>query len=225
MKTKPQAQDATPLLQNLQGSLHFASGQLFWQSYEESPTIKPVSIEAARQAFSNQPIDSGWIPPGVLRWGHGNKGQWMVEWIAPATYTITLEMAGERKTISVPMPSLIWFGQGKHFYIWAAKQKTFRPDAPLFHAPLPNVGDSGVICFGNQNPHRVEKGGFDAAWNLFWEMAFNKDHANGKSRAHEKDVTRQLLAVAKAKAKTYPLNDLLPMNWTLGQIVNKFAKR
>ncbi len=225
MKTKQQIKSAAPVLQNLQSSLHFCDGQLFYQSYK-SGTIKPIATEAARQAFSTQPIDSGWLPPNVNRWGHGNKGQWMCEFVAPNVYTLTLALAGQHKTITVPMPSLIWFGQGNNFYIWAAKQKHFTPDAELFAAPVPNVtASSGIICFGGKNKNRVEKGGFEKAWELFWEMAFNKDHSGGKSNQHKEDVTKQLLALASSKAKSYPLGDLVPMRTTLNQVVNRFAGR
>jgi PRTRC genetic system protein B len=217
--------EIVPILQNLQGSLHFTDGQIFWQSHAAG-TIKPIAAESVRQAFSKQSIDSGWIPPGVVRWGHGNKGQFMCEWIAPNVYTMTLQLAGEERLIIVPMPSLVWFGQGNNFYIWAAKQKHFTPDAELFAAPVPNVtASSGIICFGGKNKNRVEKGGFEKAWELFWAMAFNRDHSGGKSQAHKDDVTKQLLALAKAKAKTYPIGDLVPMRTSLNQAVNQFAKR
>lgn len=214
-----------PVLQNLQGSLHFTDGQIFWQSHTTG-TIKPIAAESVRAAFSKEPMDSGWIPPGVVRWGNGSKGQWMCEWIAPNIYTMTLELGGVQTTITVPMPSLIWFGQGKSFYIWAAKQKAFRPDAELFAAPLPNVtAKTGIICFGGQNTNRVEKGGFERAWELFWAMAFNRDHSGDKSNAHKEDITKQLLALAKSKSKTYPLGDMVSMRTTLNQAINQFAKR
>lgn len=223
--TKKTETVVVPILQNLQGSLHFTDGQIFWQSHATG-TIKPVAAESVRQAFSKQSIDTGWLPPGVNRWGNGNKGQWAVEWVAPNVYTLTLQLAGEERIITVPMPSLIWFGQGSHFYIWAAKQKEFSPDAELFAAPLPNVtASSGIICFGGKNRNRVEKGGFEKAWELFWAMAFNRDHSGGKSQLHKNDVTKQLLALAKLKAKSYPLGDLVPMRMSLNSMIANFAKR
>src|SRR5262249_19240117 len=101
----------------------------------------------------------------------------------------------------------------------------FDPKAALYRAPLPNVNSTGLICFG-QNPHPdVAKGGFETAWQTFWEAPFNTHQDNGKSRAFPNKINDMLKKLAKGGAKTYPVKDLVSAGGNLEGTVERFTRR
>jgi hypothetical protein len=183
-------------------------------------TQKYISPGAVRQAFAAEPIDSGWIPEGVRRWGVGAKGTWMLRWHKPAVYSAWLP---ERKhPIKTPMPALVFFGIGKAYYIWAMKGETFDPKGALFNAPCANVNGIGVICWGS-NPHRDAAMGFDQMWKLFWEAPFSGDHEAG--------ANKRMAELARRKAERFPEEELSPLsnrlfpNTTLDAVVERMSRR
>ena len=209
-----------------EAALFFYEGQyLFEHGGDGSVKSKLVSPAAVRQAFSNEPVDSGWLPEGVLRWGAGSRGVWMVRFHKPAVRTLLFDNGSKRpRKIKVPTPALVWLAQGHSYFIFAMKGRTCNPSNPLFHAPLANVNSSGLICFGS-NAHPDCAKHFDEVWRTFWAAPFNDDHSNGKSVAHRENVNRQLRALAKQKATVYPERDLVRVGRTLDQVVDSLAKR
>lgn len=205
-------------------ALYFLEGEYCFQAVDDAALAqKFISPASVRNAFAKESLDSGWLPPGVNRYGVGAKGAWMVRWHEPAVYTVHL--AGRKEPLRVPMPSLIFIGQKHNYFIVAAKEKVFTQSAALYHAPLANVGSSGLICFG-QNPHPdVAQGGFEKAWRTFWDAPFNNHQDNGKSQQYPDDINLQLKALTVAKAKTYPLRDLMPMHTTLNAAIERLTKR
>ncbi len=210
-----------------EAAIYFLHEQLLFQHVKGGTiTSKFISPEAARQAFSKEPVDSGWLPKGVLRCGTGSKGVWMVSYHAPAVYTLLIEgRGGKPRKFKVPLPALVWFGQKTHYYIFAMRGKTLNPSNLLFHAPLANVNSSGLICFGKNAHPDVAKGGFDQTWHTFWQAPFNNDHSNGKSAAHKKCVNDQLHALARDKRTIYPESDLMKFGATLEHCIAKLTRR
>jgi hypothetical protein len=173
---------------------------------------KYVSPGALRQAFSAEPIDSGWIPAGVRRWGVSVKGTWMLRWHAPALYPIWLP--NRKRQVKVPFPGLIFFAQGSKYYIWATKGGAFDPKAKLWNAPCANVNALGLICWG-QNAHPdVATGCFEKMWATFWEAPFSPNWATGKSAAFA-NANDRLADLAKRGATAYPEDDLTPLRHRL----------
>ncbi|HMX30015.1 MAG TPA: hypothetical protein PKC13_30815 [Blastocatellia bacterium] len=205
-------------------ALYFLEGEYCFQSADESGLMeKFISPASVRAAFAKESLDSGWLPPGVNRYGSGAKGDWMVRWHAPAVYAVRL--ADLKRPLLVPMPSLVWIGQRHNYFIFAAKEGAFTPNATLYYAPLANVNSSGLICFG-RNPHPdVAQGGFDAAWWTFWEAPFNNDHSTGKSRVAPNGINQYLKKLSAEKASAYPLEDLVSMNRTLNQVIETLTRR
>lgn len=204
-------------------ALFFVEGGYCFQSLGETMVQKYVSPAAVREAFAKEPLDSGWLPPGVNRYGTSAKGAWMVRWHEPGMYTVNLD--GRKLPLLVPMPSLIWFGLKNNYYIFAAREKSFTTNAALYHAPFANVNVHGLICFG-QNPHPdVGKGGFETAWRTFWEAPFNNHHDNGKSRKYPDTINDLLIEMARTSAKKYPLDDLVPMHAGLNAVIERLTRR
>jgi PRTRC genetic system protein B len=190
---------------------------------------KYVSPGALRQAFAAEPIDSGWIPAGVRRWGISAKGTWMLRWHAPAVYPVWLP--GRKRQVKVPFPALVFFAQGHAYYIWAMKGDKFDPKGRLWNAPCANVSGLGLICWG-ENPHPdVATGCFDRQWATFWEAPFSPNWAADKSRQF-KNANDRLADLARRGAKEYPENDLTPLEHgllpdpaTLEAVVERMARR
>lgn len=206
-------------------ALYFVDGQYLFHGVREdgAEQVKFLSAASVREAFAKEPMDMGWLPAGINRCGQGSRGKWLVRWHPPAIYSVHLD--GRKASLRVPMPSLIWFGQKHKYYIFAAREQAFTPNAALYHAPLANVNSIGLICFGqNQHPD-VAKGGFDQAWKTFWDAPFSDHHDDGKSKAHPKDISAQLRALAQGKAQTYPVKDLASMNISLDKAVERLTRR
>ena len=200
--------------------------ELLFQSVRDGAQVsKHIAPAALRQAFANEPVDSGWLPPGIHRWGQSSRGTWALRWHAPAVYVIHL--AARKQSLRVPMPALVWFGQGRKYYIFAQAGARFQPDGELFHAPLANVNLTGLICFGKNAHPDVAKGGFETAWQTFWAAAFNDDHSHNKSRAQQAgtSINLQLQALARRKEIVYPVKDLVSMNVTLEVALRRLTRR
>lgn len=188
-------------------------------------TNKQVTPSMLRLAFSEEPVDTGWLAPGAVRWGATSYGVYTVGYFPPAVHTIGVQFAGRNKRLRVPMPALIFAGIRNKYYIWATKGKTFNPKAELYYAPLPNLNEHGLICFGNNSHPDVRAGGFGPSWQMFWESIFTDHHLGGRSRAAVKDVREHLLKLSQAKAKTFPPSALLPMNVRLDAAVDRLINR
>lgn len=185
---------------------------------------KCLSPSALRIAFSHEPIDSGWIGEGVVRWGTRAEGEWAVKFIPPARTLLDCDELGQ---IEIPLPGMVFVGSGHTYWLWAVKTKVFDPNAQLFHAPLPNVyTPSGRVCWGNNQPSAVSARSINQAWNLFISSPFNSHLCNGKSKHHTNNVRIQLLALhQKPKNCTYPLTDLVPVDTkvTVTTLVSEIA--
>ena len=186
-------------------------GQYIVRYQEGEATItKLISPTAVRQAFTHLPIDSGFLPPGVIRWGSGSEGDWLVKFVPPNRYPICCILADKPLTLDIPLPGLIFLGKGNRYYLWAVKSRHFDCLAPVFHVPLPNVSPSGAICFGSNSVPNAASATLDHVWQLFLSSPFNGDSASGKSKAYPDDVRSHLITLQDAGKKRYPLRDLIP---------------
>jgi hypothetical protein len=235
-------------LLDVKAALYFIEGQLILHYRQNGGEyFKPVSAQAVASAFATQALDTGWLPPGIIRWGRNKQAKlWLVKLIPAQVHTLTLthlrhaKMAGEDdvRTIKVPLPPLLFAGVGTEYYVWALKlSSSLAPDGSLdgnaivYHAPLPNVYDSGRICFGQNTPPPADWNTIERTWRLFiTDAPYNADLSNKKSKTYPKDVRAQLLALAEQyeagrtasrnrkqnlvkapEGLEYPLSDLLPM--------------
>jgi PRTRC genetic system protein B len=188
-------------------ALLFTRGQyILYRRDGAEVACKGVEALTLRTAFVQEPVDSGWLPEGVLRWGSGPAGIFMVKFVPPGKQRIHLGT----QTIEPPLPALLFAGVNRIYYVWALRGKTCDSSAQLFHAPFPNVYSDGRICFGNNRPPQVGEQTFNEAWQLFLTSPFNADMTSGKSQAEPSDVRRQLIQLAVENAKRYPVQDLKP---------------
>lgn len=182
--------------------LIFLEGQyLFYWVENGQANFKLVSSESVRAAFSQEPIDSGWLPKDIVRCGFSVHGNWAIKFIPSQK----LELKIDNQSVLVPLPSLIFLGIDTDYYIWAIKEKQFSRLAKIFHAPLPNIDHNGKICFGSNLMPDATPTGVEQAWHLFLESSFTSHLVQGKSKEFQDDVRLKL----RQKFNTYPLEDLI----------------
>jgi hypothetical protein len=210
----PALQKAT--LAGLKAQLLLFEGQYLLHYREESVAgtgvtakaekFKFISPEAVRLAFSNSPLDSGWLGTGIYRWGAVREGNWLVKFIPPkADYRLELRLpqtTGQPTPelsllVEVALPGLIFVGLGQTYYLWTIKETEFSPQAHLYAAPLPNLYPDGKICWGQNRPPPVSAQTIETAWQLFISSEFTDHLVQGKSKSFSQDVRLQLLALAK----------------------------
>lgn len=183
-------------------SLEFFNGQLLLITRKDaSEQFKFLSPAAVTAAFRNAPVDSGWLPPEVIRCGGSVHGDFAAMFIPAQVHHLEIEaLTGKRMlTVAVPLPSLVFFGIGKDFRVWAIKDSQFRSAAQLFHCPTPNVFDNGGICWGGNQTPRVTASTIAKVWATFIGSPFSGHAANGKTRSHKTDVRGLLFELAGKK--------------------------
>ncbi|MCP4369812.1 MAG: hypothetical protein GY797_17110, partial [Deltaproteobacteria bacterium] len=119
----------------------------------------------------------------------------------------------------VPLPGLIFVGHEGDYWLWAVKERPASIEAPLYVAPVPNVSGKGV-CHGNVHFPKAGCSTIWAAVEHFFSSRFNRDLSKGKSRAYPECVVEQWQALHAARAKVYPLDDLVEAGGNLGAILN-----
>ncbi len=177
---------------------------------------KFVSPKHVRQAFTQEPIDSGWLSPNVVRWGMSGHGDWVVMFIPPQVHKLPFigEDPDNPKNIieySIPLPALIFIGNGSQYSVWAVKTKTFDPSSLVYRAPLPNSNIYGEICFGPTKPPRANGHSVTEAWRVFSNTAFSNHTVDGKCKSQSKDVRVLLRELSRTEQLDFPLNELVPL--------------
>lgn len=210
-----------PLLRG-ERSLEFFNGQIVYrrQTSQGGEQYKFISLGAVAEAFRKAPIDSGWLGANVLRVGSGAHGDFAVYFQPAMRHKLQIERGTKLETLQVYLPSLVFFGIAQTFCIWAIKGNSPESTAQLFHAPLPNVFERGLICWGENTPPRAGAATITQAWTLFITSPFNGHAASGKARNHHSDVRTLLRSLARSRKK-FPLNELLPLHETLDERIGR----
>lgn len=204
------------------GALYFLPGQYLFVRRENGREVaKALSSEQIARAFREYRTDTGWVERRILRYREQPEANYLLSYEPARTRTIFVEAEnGEVREISVPLPTLVLFGKGREFYLWATKGRSVSPKSCLSLAPLPNLGGEwqGKICFGKNEVPECRADGVDRVWNLIFDAPFNADHAGGKCRSEPKDVRRMLFDLAERKAQKFPAKELLETNTTIEQL-------
>lgn len=225
------AQELRNLLPPTVGNLHAVLGLYEGQyrlAYQEDGVYRArwISHLALRQAVLNEFLDFGWMVEGIVGCGAGQAGLWFMRYLSPSRQTITLQGEGDEQRLTLPFPPLLLVGYGTQYYLWALRTASWSPEAPLYHAPFPNIGSAGQICWGDNVPGPVTAAAMETTWRLFLQSPFNGHWASGKSRAHDEDVRGQLLALGqRASARRYPCRDLIPFETTAAEVKRAILRR
>lgn len=211
-----------------QAAMLFLDGQYLLQWREDGREVtKFLSPSDVRQAFVGEPVDSGWIGTQVCRWGTCQRGEYLASFHPPSVFPllITEGKSAVARRLKVPLPGLFFLGIEKDYYVWAMAGDRFDPAAPLAAAPLPNVNESGQICFGVNQPPRAVGKGIERAWTLFMTSTFTDHSVKGKSRKHRDDVRLTLQELAQARARKYPAKDLVKLELTAETVMTHVYQR
>lgn len=180
--------------------LYFIGDQLLFEHRTTDGAIvrKCISPHTARQAFTHEPLDSGWLSPRVVRWGHNRVGPWCLQRYDPDAYTIRLNPPLVHPTTHAPMqelrvtlPGFLFLGVKRTYFLWAYRAWAHE-QTRLYHAPLPNIHDDGHICFGSARAPLVSGHTIADAWHVFWESRFNKDLSRNRTHRHADNVLHLL---------------------------------
>ena len=208
------------------GKLIITDDQFFWRERDDGKNaiaVKCVSPMAVRAAFNQLPIDAGWLPENVRRWGATPRGDWAVMFIPPGRQRLLFNDFPEDgvHALEVTLPGLVFTGYGSAYYVWAVQGAELQPSARTYHAPFPNLDGAGKVCFGTNSLPRVSGPGMAKAWKLFLESPFTAHLLNGKSnnKKFQDDVRLQLFDLHQPRRRKYPLNDLVRRRSTLDQSI------
>ena len=198
-------------LDNLDAELLFIEQNYIFHYLEGKRHVyKSLTSEVLRSAFANEPTDTDWLPKSVIRHGSSVSGNWAVCLFPQQRYHLQLN----EEQLHLPLPSLVFMGIGKSYFLWAVKEKQFAPHLIVFHAPLPNVMTDGRICWGNVCPPSVNLSNVESAWSLFISSTFNQDYTGGKSKKYNSIIEQLKLLNRKSKVSSrfrYPVSDLVPV--------------
>lgn len=207
-----------------QGMLGITSALLFaeqqqvcaywWHDPKEGTQhVKLVDPQVLQAAIGSIPIDSGFLPEHVLRLGISRKGKaWMLMHQPPRASHLLIERDRdeERASIELELPGCLFFGVGDLYFLWAVKRGELSAETPLYRFPLPNIAESGQLCFGENTPPIACWPSILPALSLFLNSPFNGHWAQGKSRVHAGDIRERLLALAASSSPQFPEEELVP---------------
>jgi hypothetical protein len=145
-------------------------------------------------------------------------GDWFltISYREPKITGIWLE--GLANALVVPLPGLILARQHNRNgavgdYLLAAVTEKPNPETYLYRAPLPNTSSMG-ICWGTvkknhispENQHSMKQD-----WEQLLGSSFGNHSLSGSSKSNPDDIRQMLLKLDKAKARKYPVKDLVPL--------------
>lgn len=223
--TRPvQLDGLLPPFQNAEAALLFIGSELVFASRDERGwSLKCISLDSARAAFSTTSIDTGWIDPALQRFGTTPEGPWAVAYHPPARRSLLMEYRRQTVKLTIPMPGLVFIGLGINYHLFALTE-VFSPSANLCHAPFPNISNqNGWICFGSNQRMPATPPNMAIMWELIWNTRFNADWRNNRCKSEPTDV-RKLLMKLQRRAR-FPDAELLPTGTTIQQAVHSWTSR
>jgi hypothetical protein len=193
----------------------------------------PIDPEQLAQVLAPEApeasIDTGILSPNtVLVRQKGVKR--IVVGVRPPQMT-GLYLDGTAEPLRVPLPGLLMVRSVSdvtrpNYRIYAVKTRPRTMDVRLYKAPLPNIYDSGDICWGNVERVSAAAAGSTSLvedWTMLLGSGFNDHGADGKSRLFPDDVRKLFFLLEQQGRTAYPISDLLPDGTrTLGKLLETF---
>lgn len=201
----------TPLGDKFKGVLYFTEDDQLLMTYQEQQGVvcKHISSDDLRSAAMNISTDSGWIPEGVKRVGIFKSSQWFVYYRPALKEYLNILTGNEFITVKVPLPAMVNIVYGNNHWVFAVKGNKFNPGSVLHHFPVPNIGDKGMVCWGNvAHTHGDKPNKASNNIKAFLNSPFNNHSVDKKSKKYPDDVRKLLLELDASKAE-YPLDDLV----------------
>ena len=213
-------------LDNLDAELLFVDRNYILHYLEGNRHIyKSLTSDVLRNAFANEPTDTGWLPKNIIRHGSSVLGDWVVSYYSQQRYRLQVQS----EQLYVPLPSFVFVGVSSNYYVWAVKKTRFNSQLLIHHAPLPNVMNDGRVCWGNVCPPIASLSTIESTWWKFIDSTFNQDYTQGKSIKFDNIIDRLKLLNRRARIynrSRYPTSDLIPIrdNLTVEEAVEYVIK-
>ncbi|MBU0494618.1 MAG: prokaryotic E2 ligase family D protein, partial [Chloroflexi bacterium] len=176
----------------------------------DSTTCYEVDPVDLCSALSGMPISTGLLPPHCVWYSYQGGVADLGIHVLPrqATLTLTQNRAGPR-VYRIPLPGLIWAGQGDRYRVFAVRDRQLTADTQLYRAPLPNVYvESGSVCPGSVQFPNCTAQTIMTALRLFLDSHFNNHLIQNKSVRQIGNIL-DLWAELDGRQR-YPYTDLLP---------------
>lgn len=170
-----------------------------------SHQVSPADLAAA---LSGVPVTTGLLPQGTLFYSRHAGGVRMGLYLPPRVHNVTVQMGGKRRHWRVPLPPLVFVGNGNTWSVFAVKQYPGETER-LYNAPLPNVYTSGKICTGDVEFPACAPATIRKAADAFLASDFNTHLVQTRSKSHKENVLEVWQALDKAGATEYSLDDLV----------------
>lgn len=201
--------------QTLRARLDLFSECIVMTRYEEGRerVCFEVGPDGLAAAFAGLPIGTGLLPRGCLFFERRGNEDRLGIFVPAEQWTLATE---EQGVFDVPMPSLVWVGCGRQYYVFAVKQWPGANEG-LFRAPFPNVHQNGRVCEGSVAFPVASARTIREALGLFFESLFNEHLAGGRSRKHQDNVL--VLWEELSGRADFPMGDLVKSGKTLADLM------
>jgi hypothetical protein len=170
--------------------------------------VDPADLASAVSGLS---VTTGLLPRNALFWGKKGSVERIGVYLKPQVWPLSVN--GDKLTWHIPLPGMIFIGEGKRYELYAVKEYPVS-GTTLFNAPVPNL--SNAVCTGNVS---FPKAGVKTIWqavDAFFQSGFNNHLANGKSRQEPENILR-IWRLLKGEQE-YPLYDLVEAGTTIKKI-------
>ena len=196
------------------------------QVIQEYP-IDPAQIALALAAKVT--FDTGVLSGNTLLVRQDGMKRTVVDYRPPQKTGVFLD--GSDTALRVPLPGMVMIrvtadDKTPQYGVFAVKRRPDTLDAPLFHAPIPNIFGSGAVCWGTvQRVSDIALKGTTLAddWTMLLGSSFGDHAVGGKSKREPHDIRRLLIALEDKRATRYPTGDLVPVKKTLGEVIERTA--
>lgn len=210
-----------------QMSLNFYSFGVTLRKREgEKVTEYPIDpAQAAVALAAKVTFNSGLLTGDTLCVHIEGISKTVVEYRKPQMTGVFLD--NMESALRVPLSGLLMIrrtaeDRSPSYAVYAVKKRPASLAVELFHAPLPNVFNSGSICWGSVP--RVSDEALSGAslaedWSMLLGSPFGDHACSGKSRSHKDDIRKKLVELEAKGARRYPTSDLIPARKTLAQVL------
>lgn len=215
------------LPEGAEAGLFFFDGQYRFVSRSgPRDEVKCLGPGAVRAAFASERLDSGWIRPEIVRSGSIAGGPFAVAFLGARRREIVVAPAGDEPfVLTVPVPPIVAVGSAAGLRLFAVREGSFDPAAKVFYPPFPNLFTDARVCWGANRQPRLDHTTIVAAVDLYFSSPFNLNEASGRSKAYPANVVDQLRRLARRRARTYPVDDLVRVSGapSVGAIVDRLV--
>jgi hypothetical protein len=207
---------------SLQGRLDLFSDFIILTKFHKGEATEQFLVDPAEVAacLSKISLNSGLLPDGCLFWSKKEGQDGLGIYVPPKVWLVSIR--NEPQAWRAPLPGLILAGHGYDYSLWAVEERPTTREAQLFMAPCPNVSPKGV-CRGNAPFPKLSPATIWQAVEVFFSSRFNRDLSNQKSRKYPGCVLDQWRDLHEAGAESYPLDDLVGTNLTLGGLIDAIS--